>query len=114
MAIRELHKSEWRSFFDRISNSLVGKRAEVEIASLGLGDQVEAEWLPILGIAYDPKDDLLEVALDGLDHMIPKPQQIYVDQIGLELTSLKAVDRDGVDQIVLLREPLMLPAPSAG
>ena len=50
MTVRKLEKTEWRRFFDWVSKGLVGKRAEIEIASLALGDQIEAEWLPLLGI----------------------------------------------------------------
>jgi hypothetical protein len=56
-----------------MSKVLEGERGEIEVASLSMGDQIEAELLPILGIVYDPKDDLIEVALDGLDHLIPHP-----------------------------------------
>ena len=59
---------------------LEGKRAEIEVVSLRLGDQVEAEWLPLLGIAYDPNDDIVEIALEGLDHLIPNPREIYVEK----------------------------------
>jgi hypothetical protein len=48
MAIRKLGKAEWQRYFDRISKAVIGKRAEIEIASLALGDQIEAEWLPLL------------------------------------------------------------------
>ena len=113
MAIRKLEKPEWRSFFDRISKALIGKRAEIEIASLALGDQIEAEWLPLIGITYDPKSDLLEIALEGIDHLIAHPHEIHVDQTGILMTSLEVIDRDGVSQIVQLRDPLMLPAPSS-
>jgi hypothetical protein len=112
MTIRKLDKSEWRPFFDRISKALIGKRAEVEVASLALGDQIEVECLPLIGIAYDPKDDILEVALDGVDHPIPHPQEIYIDETTELLNSLEVIDRDGTSQIVHLRNPLMLPAPS--
>jgi hypothetical protein len=112
MAIRKLEKAEWQRYFDRISKAMTGKRAEIEIASLALGDQIEAEWLPLIGIAYDPKDDILEIALDGVDHLIPHPHEIHVDETGILLTSLEVIDRDGVSQIVQLRDPLMLPAPS--
>src|SRR5262249_44964390 len=80
--------------------------------SLSLGDQVEAEWLPLLGIAYDPHDDIVEVALEGLDHLIPKPRDIYVEDAPGGLVALEIVDADDVKQIVKLRDPLMLPAPS--
>jgi hypothetical protein len=113
MAISKLEKTAWRPYFDNISKTLDGKRAEIEVASLRIGDQIEAEWLPLLGIAYDPKDDLIEVVLEGLDHMIPKPQEVYVDQEAVLLTSMEVIDADGVRQIVKLRDPLMLPPPGS-
>jgi hypothetical protein len=48
----------------------LGKQAEIEIAGLVFGDHVAAKWLPLLGITYDPKGDLVEIALEGLDHLI--------------------------------------------
>jgi Family of unknown function (DUF5335) len=112
MTTRKLEKAEWQPFFDTVSKALIGKRAEIEIASLSLGDQIEAEWLPVIGIAYDPKDDVLEIALDGLDHLIPHPKEIYIDDAGVLLNSLEVIDGEGTSQIVQLRDPLMLPAPS--
>ena len=75
MTIRRLERPEWRPFFDVISKLLEAKVAEVEVASLDLGDQTQAEWLPLLGITYDPRDDVVDIALDGLDHMIRKPRE---------------------------------------
>src|SRR5580704_1193420 len=104
MTTKRLDKGEWRPFLDHMSKVLEGKRAEIEVASLSMGDQIEAEWLPILGIAYDPKDDLIEVALDGLDHLIPHPREIYVENGGPTLKSLEIIDAEGARQIVQLRE----------
>jgi hypothetical protein len=50
MTTRKLDKAQWKPFLERMSKLLEGKRAEVEVASLKLGDQIEAEWTPILGI----------------------------------------------------------------
>ncbi len=113
MASRKLDKAQWRPFLDRATKMLEGKQAEIEVASLALGDQVQAEWVPLLGLAYDPKDDIIEVALEGLDHMIPKPREVYVEDGTAGLMSLEIVDAEGVAQIVKFREPLMLPAPGA-
>jgi Family of unknown function (DUF5335) len=112
MTIRKLDKTNWRAFFDRLSKLPEGKQAEIEVASLALGDQVEAEWLPLLGITYDPKDDLVEVALDGVDHMIPKPREIHVDEGFEGLVAVEIVDAQGTKQIIKLRDPLMLAAPA--
>ena len=91
---------------------LEGKRAEVEVASLRLGDQVQADWLPLLGIAYDSKDDIVEVVLEGLDHLIPNPREIYVDDDPLGLLTFEIVNADDVREIIRFRDPLALPAPA--
>jgi uncharacterized protein DUF5335 len=114
MTVRKLDKKQWRPFFDGISKLLEGKRAEIEVASLSLGDQVEAEWLPLLGITYDPNDDLVEVALEGLDHLISHPREIYVDDDVGGLLAIEIVTTDDVRELVKLRDPLMLPAPAHG
>jgi hypothetical protein len=111
MALRKLDKAEWHPFCDNLSKILTGKRAEIEVESLALGSQVEAEWLPLLGIVYDPKDDIVEIALEGLDHIIDKPRELFVDTVPEGLAVLEIVDDEKTQHIVRLREPLMLPAP---
>lgn len=110
MATVKLDKGVWHTYFDHFSKLVTGKQAEIEVASLNIGDQIEAEWVPLLGITYDPKNDLVEVLLEGLDHLIRNPRDIYVEQeaSGL-LTSMEVIDTDDVRQIIRLRDPLMLP-----
>lgn len=109
---RQFDKLQWKGLCSRLSRSLEGLRAEIEVASLDLGDQIEAEWLPLLGLAYDPKADVLEIALDGLDHMIARPQRLQIQEGPQGIASINVVDIDGVQQIIKLREPLMLPPPN--
>jgi len=112
MTIKALPKSEWESFFDRVSKTLGAKAAEIEVAGLDIGDQIEAEWLPLTGLAYDPKDDVFNViAADELDHLIRRPREIYVDLQVDGLHSVEIVDADDHKQIVQLKEPLALPEP---
>ncbi|TWA95863.1 DUF5335 domain-containing protein [Bradyrhizobium stylosanthis] len=110
---KKLEKSQWSGYFDLISKALTGKRAEIEVASLNHGDQIEAEWLPFHGISHDPRNDVVALALEGHDHLIHKPKEIYIEGEGVHLNSLEVIDADDVRQIVLLRDPLMLPAPTA-
>jgi len=102
-------RAEWRTFFDRMSKGLLGKRAEIEVASLELGDQIVAEWVPLLGITYDSADDLVDVALDHANHLIRRPKEILADVNATGLTSVAIVDQDGTRQVVRLKEALMLP-----
>jgi hypothetical protein len=110
MAAQKIDKSKWQAFFDRLSRGLVGMRAEIEVASLALGDQIEAEWLPLMGITYDSKNDVLEIALEGLDHLIKHPKEVWADAGVGALLNFEVIDGEGVSQIIQLREPLMLPA----
>lgn len=106
-----LDRREWADFFKHLSKALIGKRAELEVASLALGDQIEAEWLPFLGIAYDPKRDTIEILLEGVDHLINRPNKVYVAEGPGGLISLEIVDAEDARQILKLRDPLMLPPP---
>lgn len=114
MASRTIPQPEWRAFFDSMADALVGKRAEVEVASLDLGDQIVAEWVPLLGVTYDAQDDLLDVALSGLNHLIRRPKELYVQEGPQGIHTVAVVSADGVKQILHLKDPLMLPAAERG
>ncbi len=108
---RKIPRAEWQVYFDRLAKILEAKEAELEVASLDLGAQIAAEWVPLIGIVYDPKGDLLEVALEDFDHLIGQPQEIWVDEDDLLLVGLEVIDAEGTQHILRLRTPLMLPSP---
>lgn len=110
MPLTQLAKAQWQGYFDRISPALQGKQVEIEVTGLGLGDLVEAEWLPLLGLSYDPNNDVLAVIAEGVDHMIRHPKQIHIDSDADWLHSLEAIDAEGNHHIILLKDPLTLPA----
>ena len=113
MAATEIDRSRWAPFLDTVTNSLIGTRAEIDVVSLDLGDQIQAEWTPLIGITYDRKNDLIEIALDELDHMVRSPRQLFVDYgVGGILAAIEIIDGDGNRQIVKLKDPLALPAAS--
>ena len=109
---QQVDRSGWSPFFDNFTKALAGKRAEVEVVSLDLGDQIEAEWAPLIGITYDDRNDLIEVALEGVDHLILEPQEVYVDFDVGGLIAVEVIDSGAVKQIIKLKDPLALPAPS--
>jgi len=111
MTARVLAKPEWQSYCDRVSKGLPGKRVQIEVIGLRIGDQIAAKSLPLIGITYDPKDDLVEIGMEGLDHLIAKPRAISVDDGPEGLTSMEIVDSDGQRQILKLMAPLMLAPP---
>jgi hypothetical protein len=65
--------------------------------------------VPILGVDYDPKDDLFEVAVEGLDHLIYS-RESSAEESASTLNLLAIVDGEGARHLVRFRDPLMLPS----
>lgn len=107
MAIRTLPRAEWNAYFDAFSGtkSHTGRidYAEVRVLSLEDGVQIQARWLPLQGLTYDPKNDLLEVQMPGLDHLIGHPEAVYVDEEAGRLDRFEVVRRDGTKEIIEIR-----------
>jgi Family of unknown function (DUF5335) len=100
MTTRKLDEQEWHRYFDERAAALHSRKAVVEVVAADVGAQFVAEGLGIVGITYDQKDKLLEVALDGLDHLIMHPQEIYVDETPHGLAVVEAIDADGRKHII--------------
>ncbi|MCX8048379.1 MAG: DUF5335 domain-containing protein [Methylohalobius sp.] len=111
MSTRSLPKSQWETYFDSISKHLKVNRAELEVAAMNLGDQFEAEWVPLYGISYDPKDDVIEFVFEGMDHLVHRPREVYVEDGIQGLHSIEVIDSDGVRHIARLKEALKLTPP---
>ncbi len=109
MPVRKLEKSEWESYFDEVSKKLGAKEVLIEVVNDEIGDQVETDWQPLVGLSYDPKDDEFEVAAEKHDHLIPKPVEIYVDEEVDGLKVVEVIQEDGTKQIIRLRSPEALP-----
>jgi hypothetical protein len=110
-----IDKTQWKAYCEFISRTLEGGGVEIEVTSLDLGDQIQSNWLPMVGITYDPQDDLFDVALqrgdDVLDHIIYGPREFAADREFAELTALEIIDKDGRQHLLRLRDTLALPPP---
>jgi hypothetical protein len=110
----KLAQREWQSYFDRVARGLGTRAVQIEVASLDLGDQVAAEWIGLTNLSYDPKDDVLQVGTDHLDHTIPHPAEVWVAEGSDGLEAIEIKRQDGTTEIVRLEKPLLLPAPAHG
>lgn len=104
-----LEKDKWQAATDLFSRAIHGQAARLEIVAAALGDQVEAEWVPLRGITYDPKDDVFEIRLEGVDHLVRHPRQFGIQERAGLAHSLAVVDGAGTEHILQLREPIALP-----
>ena len=100
MTTRKLDEQEWHRYFDEGDRALHGLKATVEVVGADIGAQFVAEGLGIFGITYDQKGKLLEVVLDGMEHLILYPREIYVDETPQGLAVVEATDADGRKHII--------------
>jgi len=116
---QELGAGSWVEYFDSIAPNIEGVLVTIEVMSDALGDQVDVERLPLQAIGYDPKDDVVEVAVGGrgmrypvlLRHFISSPQTISVEESGpLNPRAILVTDGSGVRTLIRLFEPTAVEA----
>ena len=115
---RELERASWPAYFDSIASSIEGMLVTVELMGEQLGDQTDIERLPVQAISYDPRDDVLEVAVGGrgtrypvvLRHFISSPTAISVEELEGRPSAILVTDPGGVRTLIRLFEPEMLEA----
>ena len=111
MGLQKFERSEFIRVCAAVSSRLLGKRAEIEVVSPIDGILIAARWRPLIGIVYDPANDALKIMLDGVDHLIFHPRELYLDFSHGGLQNLGILDEENAWQIVFLRDALMLPRP---
>lgn len=108
---RKLESTGWQAYFDHLSTQLASKRVDLEVDALNIGSQVAAKWVALTGITYDRKDNLIAIMAEGLDHMIRRPRDVFVETDGVDLMSMEIVDSEGVARILRFSEPILLASP---
>jgi hypothetical protein len=84
-------------------------KVEVRVEAMDVGDQVELAHQVLLGLAYDPRDDLFEVSTETTRHLIGHPGAIQVEENAVGLQAIQVVDGDDVQHIVTLNRVVPLP-----
>src|SRR5438067_7524828 len=86
MPTREIPRHEWPSFFNCFSKEHQDWPTTIELISGDVGDQLEAEGEPLVGISLDPKGSAqgaIEVMVgarpdDNLTHTIASPTHVWI------------------------------------
>jgi hypothetical protein len=107
MTTRPIDKAHWRDFLMQLTHDLCDRGAEAEVAPLALRCRIREKWLGLFGLNYDPRVDAIEIALDGIDHLIAAPRELRAElgPEGLEALEIVAAS---TSQTVRLRDPLPL------
>jgi hypothetical protein len=106
MGTTVVEKSNWATTLQSATRQLENRQVEIEVASLAIGDQIAAEWVPLQGLAYDFKDDAIQVIVDDLEHVIRAPVELATVTSDDALTAIVVTTQDGTRQIIRFRKPL--------
>ncbi len=93
-----LERANWEAELDQVTARHAGDEVTIELLDDTYGDVIEAERLPLSSVSYDPKDDVVIVAVGGsspqypvqLNHIIAHPSEIDVDETG-EVPAMRVV-----------------------
>ena len=98
---------EWVLQLDQLTRHRRDQDVSIEVLDPTYGDETEAEHLPFAYTVYDPKDDVVVIAVGGssakypvvLRHMVSHPVEVDVDD-----GALKVVGKDGTTTIASFHE----------
>lgn len=123
---RRIPIDQWKDYFDHFTSRHLMEdapraAATIEVLSPRLGDQFAAQTSRCHALAYDPRTDAFEVLLEGVDHHVDSPVEIWVIEDDGErdgfVSTLEVICSDGTQEIIHLRRsgsPLARdPAPTA-
>ncbi|MET0999291.1 MAG: DUF5335 family protein [Marmoricola sp.] len=110
MADTSTDRQGWVEGLDRLTKDRGGQDVTIEVLDRTFGDQTEAERLPFMYAEYDPKDDVVIVAVGGrsssypvvLRHMVSHPSEVDID---LDTGAFRVVEQDGTTTIVSFFPP---------
>jgi hypothetical protein len=108
MMTKHISPSHWRTYFDEFTQQhlkdSIPENVTVEIASPVLGDQVAADNARLLGLTFDPRSRNFEIALEGVEHLVFHPVEIWVveDAEGF-VTTIELIRADKTKELVHLR-----------
>ena len=96
-----------RNFLIRQSTNSV----DVEVLDVDSGDQFEAEGARIFGITFDPKANSVEFELDGGDHRIINPREVWVaEEPDGFIKSIEVVRDDGTREVARVKRGGIAPS----
>lgn len=97
---RTIDGDRWVGFFDLLSTDHKSQSAAIALAGAEFGDQYETERLPFAYASYDPRDDVIVIAVGGdsarfpvlLRRIINHPVQVDVAAPAPAETDVRIVD----------------------
>ncbi len=100
MGSKVLAKAEWAAYFSHLHEAVQGKEIKIEIVGATVGDQILVKSTPLLGATYEVKQDMLELLVEGMTHVIERPRKITVQDEEGEVVAIEVLDLADRHQIL--------------
>lgn len=108
MITNEIQPNEWNNFFNSFSRDHYGWNAKVEIFSAEIGAQVEAENLPLNGIAFENVNGVNKIEImvgekptHHVSHTIANPSRVMLQRINETEEVLELENDYGVKTLLI-------------
>ncbi len=108
MTTTRIPEERLQNYFDSFSKHFLlhesTNAVDVEVLTAELGDQFEAEGAHMLGISYDPHTKSIDIDLEGGDHRVYNPSEVWVieEEDGF-LKAIEMASADGTREVVRIR-----------
>jgi hypothetical protein len=107
-----------KTYFDEFTRHFLLREStnavDVEILSPDRGDQFVAAGAHLFGITYDPKDNALEFEIEGGDHRVTKPKEVWTaEEFDGFVKAIEIVKDDGTREVAHVHRLGITPASSA-
>ncbi|MDP9813354.1 hypothetical protein J2W42_006227 [Rhizobium tibeticum] len=92
MGLKVLAKAEWATYFSHLHEAVQSKEIKIEVVGATVGDQILVKSSPLLGATYEPKEDMLELSVKGMTHVVERPRKITVQDEEGEVVAIEVID----------------------
>lgn len=118
LATTRVPNDQLKTYFDKFTRHFLLREStnavDVEILSPDLGDQFAAEGAHLYGITYDPKDNALEFELEGGDHRVRQPKEVWIaEELDGFIKAIEIVRDDGTREVARVHRLGITPASPA-
>ena len=101
---REQLKEYFDAFTKRFLRDGSPEAVDVEVLEPDWGAQILAEGARLMGVTYDPHDNALEFALDGGDHRIYDPEEVWaIEEEDGFLRAIEVVHGNAAREVISLK-----------
>lgn len=106
MAWKKLEESEYETYLDTLSRGLKDSSAEIEVMAVGIMDKQQTGWIPFYGISYDPREKIISISSEYIDHHIKRPREVRLHAGDKGVDSIEITGGDGYNHLLKLKQPI--------